>query len=239
MHKVSIIPRGPALGVTMSLPKEDRLGYSRDWALDRIAMDQARAMAAKDTLSHEALGSFSSRITSNIREQKGYTYSPQGQLSNRYRDAYWVEIADVTTKVTGPALKEILGEIDRLQAAPPSEQELKGFQNYRAGVFILQNSSRPGIIGQLEFVDLHGLPADYLNGYVQRVYAVTPEQIQAIELISGKPVVAVTVNHEGLEARAIPDACASITRATGLPAFDVLVSSGAGLVEVLRRRLRR
>ena len=44
-------------------------------------------------------GSFASRITSNIREQKGYTYSPQGQLSSRYRDAYWVEIADVTTSV--------------------------------------------------------------------------------------------------------------------------------------------
>jgi cell division protease FtsH len=38
VHKVSIIPRGPALGVTMSLPKEDRLGYSKDWAEDRIAM---------------------------------------------------------------------------------------------------------------------------------------------------------------------------------------------------------
>ena len=123
-------------------------------------------------------GSFGSRITANIREQKGYTYSPQGQLSNRYRDAYWVEIADVTTKSTGPALKEILGEIDRLQAEPPSEAELKGFQNYRAGIFILQNSSRAGIIGQLQFVDLNGLPADYLNGYVQRVYAVTPQQIQ-------------------------------------------------------------
>lgn len=125
-------------------------------------------------------GSFSSRITSNIRENKGYTYSPQAQLSNRFRDAYWVEIADVTTKVTGPAIKEILGEIDRLQAAPPSEQELKGFQNYRAGVFILQNSSRPGIIGQLEFVDLHGLPADYLNGYVGRLYAITPQQVQDV-----------------------------------------------------------
>lgn len=123
-------------------------------------------------------GSFSSRITSNIREQKGYTYSPQGQLSNRYHDAYWVEIADVTTNVTGPAIKEILGEIDRLRAEPPSDKELKGFQNYRAGVFILQNSSRPGIIGQLEFVDLHHLPADYLNGYVARVYAVTPQQVQ-------------------------------------------------------------
>jgi predicted Zn-dependent peptidase len=123
-------------------------------------------------------GSFSSRITSNIREAKGYTYSPNGQLSNRYHDAYWAETADVTTNVTGPAVKEILGEVDRLQAEPPSDKELKGFQNYRAGVFILQNSSRGGIIGQLEFVDLHGLPADYLNGYVKRLYAVTPAQVQ-------------------------------------------------------------
>jgi zinc protease len=123
-------------------------------------------------------GSFASRITSNIREQKGYTYSPSSQLSNRYRDAYWVETADVTTNVTGPAIKEILGEIDRLQAQAPSDQELMGFQNYRAGVFILQNSSRAGIIGQLEFVDLHNLSADYLNGYVARVYAVTPQQVQ-------------------------------------------------------------
>ncbi len=123
-------------------------------------------------------GSFASRITSNIREQKGYTYSPNGQLSNRYHDAYWAEAADVTTNVTGPAIKEIFGEVDRLQAEPPSEKELKGFQNYRAGVFILQNSSRGGIIGQLEFVDLHGLPADYLNGYVTRLYAITPEQVQ-------------------------------------------------------------
>ena len=123
-------------------------------------------------------GSFASRITSNIREQKGYTYSPQGQLSSRYRDAYWIEIADVTTTATGPALKEIIGEVDRLQAEAPSEKELKAFQNYRAGVFVLQNSSRPGIIGQLEFVDLHGLPADYLNGYVGRIYAVTPAQVQ-------------------------------------------------------------
>ena len=119
-------------------------------------------------------GSFASRITSNIREAKGYTYSPNGQLSNRYHDAYWAEAADVTTNVTGPAVKEIFGEVDRLQAEPPSDKELKGFQNYRAGVFILQNSSRGGIIGQLEFVDLHGLPADYLNGYVKRLYAITP-----------------------------------------------------------------
>lgn len=123
-------------------------------------------------------GSFGSRITSNIREQKGYTYSPFSQVSSRYRDAYWIEAADVTTNVTGPSLKEIFAEIDRLQAEPPAAAELEGIQNYLAGTFVLQNSSRAGIISQLAFVDLHGLPDDYLNKYVERVYAVTPQGVQ-------------------------------------------------------------
>jgi len=123
-------------------------------------------------------GSFGSRITSNIREQKGYTYSPRSQISTRFRDAYWVEIADVTTKDTGASLKEIFSEIDRLQAEPPSAAELKGIQNYLAGTFVLQNSSRDGIVGQLAFMDLHGLPDDYLTTYVQKVYAVTPADVQ-------------------------------------------------------------
>ena len=123
-------------------------------------------------------GSFASRITSNIREQKGYTYSPNSQVSARYRDAYWVETADVTTKDTGASLKEIVAEIKRLQGEAPPEKELKGIQNYLAGTFVLGNSSRAGIIGQLEFVDLNGLPEDYLNTYVSRVYAVTPRQVQ-------------------------------------------------------------
>jgi predicted Zn-dependent peptidase len=46
------------------------------------------------------------------------------------------------------------------------------------GTFVLQNSSRPGILGQLAFVDLQGLPDDYLNKYVERVNAVTPAQVQ-------------------------------------------------------------
>ncbi len=38
IHKVTIIPRGPALGLTMALPEEDRQSYSADWVRDRIAM---------------------------------------------------------------------------------------------------------------------------------------------------------------------------------------------------------
>jgi predicted Zn-dependent peptidase len=125
-------------------------------------------------------GAFASRITKNIRENKGYTYSPYSEISDRYRDAYWAENADVTTNVTGPSIKEIFAEIDRLQSEPPSKEELAGIQNYLAGTYVLQNSSRAGITGQLQYMDLHGLTPEYANTYVKRVYAVTPPQITDI-----------------------------------------------------------
>jgi zinc protease len=132
-------------------------------------------------------GSFASRITANIREQKGYTYSPRSQVSTRYHDAYWAEVADVTTKDTGASLKEIFGEITRLQQQAPPEQELKGIQSYISGIFVIQNSSRQALIGQLRYVDLQGLSDDYLKTYVQKVNAVTPEQVQAMTTKYIKP----------------------------------------------------
>jgi predicted Zn-dependent peptidase len=123
-------------------------------------------------------GSFASRITSNIREQKGYTYSPFSQLSTRYHDSYWAEQADVTTKFTGPSIKEILGEVERLRGTAPSDSELTGIQNYLAGTFVLQNSTRGGIISQLSFVNLQGLPDSYITNWVQHVRSVTPANIQ-------------------------------------------------------------
>lgn len=125
-------------------------------------------------------GSFGSRITSNIRERKGYTYSPYSTISSRFRDAYWAEVADVTTNVTGASLTEIVHEIDSLRSVPPSVEELRGIQNYLAGTFVLQNSSRAGIIGILQMVDLHGLGDDYLTEFVRRVHAVTPADVQRI-----------------------------------------------------------
>lgn len=126
-------------------------------------------------------GSFASRITSNIREQKGYTYSPRSQIGTRKDLAFWLETADVTTAVTGPSLKEILYEIDRLRKEPPSEAELKGIQNYLAGLFVLRNTISPAaVIGQLHFVDSQGLDRSYLSTYVQKVMAVTPQDIQRV-----------------------------------------------------------
>ncbi|MGQ0712768.1 MAG: M16 family metallopeptidase [Gemmatimonadaceae bacterium] len=125
-------------------------------------------------------GSFGSRITSNIREQKGYTYSPFSTISTFLSSAYWAEIADVTTNVTGPSLKEIFFEIDRLQSEAPTAQEVEAIQSYLAGIFVLQNSSRNGIINQLQFTELHGLGDTYLRDLVRKIYAVTPADVQRI-----------------------------------------------------------
>jgi predicted Zn-dependent peptidase len=125
-------------------------------------------------------GAFGSRITANIREQKGYTYSPQSVLANRYHATDWAESADVTTKSTADSIKEILYEIDRMRKEAPTEQELKGTQNYMNGIFVLRNSSNSGIIGQLAFVDTQGLADDYLQTYAQKVNAVTRKDLQRV-----------------------------------------------------------
>ena len=125
-------------------------------------------------------GSFGSRITSNIRENKGYTYSPFSTIQNRKGSALWYEQADVTSEHTVDALNEIEKEIKRLQMEPPSKEELAGIQNYEAGIFVLQNSTPGGIINQLNFLDLYGLDDSYLNNLVKNIYAVTPEKISEI-----------------------------------------------------------
>jgi uncharacterized NAD-dependent epimerase/dehydratase family protein len=67
-------------------------------------------------------------------------------------------------------------------------------------------------------------------------YAIQPlnRQIQVIELLSGKPVVAVSINHEGLSVDQIPTACDAIQKDAGIPAFDVLQDGAGALVKFLK-----
>jgi zinc protease len=125
-------------------------------------------------------GSFTSRITNNIREQKGYTYSPFSNVTNRYHTAWWQESADVTTQHTGDSVREIVAEIDRLRKEPPDPKELKGTQNYMGGIFVFQNTSNNGIVNQLSFLDLHGLSEDFLKTYIAKINAVTREDVQRV-----------------------------------------------------------
>ena len=187
---------GPARAATVPNPRPQRILD----VTDRPGAPQSTIMMGLPVVSNDSPdaiplqvtnallgGSFNSRITANIREQKGYTYSPFGAISNRYRDSYWVEQADVTTKFTGASLKEIVGEINRLAAEPPTPMELKGIQNYLSGLFVLRNSSRGALIAQLENIDTLGLGDDYLNTYVAKVNAVSAADVQKMTAQYLKP----------------------------------------------------
>ena len=123
-------------------------------------------------------GSFSSRITTNIREAKGYTYSPGSGTTFNAGEALWALNADVTTDVTGPALKEVFHEVRRMQTEAIPETEAAGMRNYLAGTFVLQNASPAGLVNSLATRDFHGLPANWLDTYVQNVLAVPATGMQ-------------------------------------------------------------
>ncbi|MFH1843917.1 MAG: DUF1611 domain-containing protein [bacterium] len=103
----------------------------------------------------------------------------------------------------------------------------------------LMNPAYPGgfeilAAGRPDVVVLQHAPArrEY-DGFAGYPLHELPTQIQAIELISGKPVVAVTINHEGLQPADIPAACQTITEQTGLPAWDALADGAGPLAELV------
>lgn len=104
----------------------------------------------------------------------------------------------------------------------------------------LLNPAYPGgfeilAAGRPDFVVLQHAPMrleyDGFPGY--KLHSLT-DQIHAIETISGKKVVAVTINHELMKKEEILSECNKIKEETGLPAFDVLEYGADELVEILK-----
>ncbi len=138
----------------------------------------AHAQYFQTTLMNSLLGgTFGSRITTNIREDKGYSYSPDSSISARRGGATWVLSAEVTSEHTADAISEVFREIGRLQQEAPASSELDSVKAYRSGLFVISNSSPNGVLGQLAFMNLHGLPDDFLTRWVANVHAVTPAQV--------------------------------------------------------------
>lgn len=169
-------------------------------------------------------GSFSSRITQNIREDKGYTYSPTSQILYNYQDGYWRFRADVTTDVTGAALKEVFKEIERLGAKAPPKDEAARTRNYMAGIFVLKNASPWGLIDQIAFTDFHDLPGDWLENYVPRVLDVSAEDMRqtAAQRLQLDNMILVVVG----DLDAIKPQLESLPRLSGA-AFDIRDETGA------------
>jgi predicted Zn-dependent peptidase len=121
-----------------------------------------------------------SRIIANVRERHGYSYNVSSRLVRRPGSSQWALTADVANDVTGAALREILAELARVVAEPPTEEELRRHQAFLAGVLITENASPAGILDTLRYFDLYGVDAEYRANFVDRVRDIVPADIHRV-----------------------------------------------------------
>jgi zinc protease len=124
-------------------------------------------------------GAFNSRLVMNIREDKGYTYSPRSGVTPLRQQGYFSVSAAVRNDVVAASLTEIFYEIDKLRSLPVPEPELADARNYLSGIFSMGLATQSGLLSQLSTVALHELPDDYLETYREKVRALTPADLLA------------------------------------------------------------
>jgi zinc protease len=122
-------------------------------------------------------GAFHSRLVINIREQKGYTYSPRSSLSALRQYGYFTVHAAVRNEVVAATLTEMFYEMDRMRSLPVTPEELASAQSYLTGVFSLGVATQDGLLGQLATVFLDQLPESYLENYRDRVRELTAADV--------------------------------------------------------------
>jgi zinc protease len=119
-------------------------------------------------------GAFNSRLVMNIREDKGYTYSPRSGVNALRQHGYFTVSAAVRNDVVAASLTEIFYEMDKLRSVPVPEAELLDAQNYLSGVFSMGLATQNGLLGQIAVVALNELPDDYVETYRAKLRALTP-----------------------------------------------------------------
>jgi zinc protease len=125
-------------------------------------------------------GVFGSRLNRRLREELGYTYGAHASLDTRRAAGPFTARAAVQTEVTGPALTELLGQLDRVRAEPAPDQELREVKDFLIGVFPLRFESTGGVAAAIEPLALYGLPDDYWQTYRSHIDGVTPADAQDV-----------------------------------------------------------
>jgi zinc protease len=122
-------------------------------------------------------GAFNSRLVMNIREQKGYTYSPRSGAHPLRQHGYFSIGAAVRNEVVAATLTEIFYEVDRMRSTPVGDEELADARTYLTGVFSLGLATQEGLAGQLATTTLEKLPEDYLETYRERILSLTSADV--------------------------------------------------------------
>ena len=126
-------------------------------------------------------GGGQARLFLNLREDKGYTYGSYSSVStNKYRRSRMRAFASVRNAVTDSSVVELVKEIEKIRELPVSQEELAQAKAKYVGDFVLA-LERPSTIAQYALSILtEGLPSDFYTTYLQKINAVSIEDIQRV-----------------------------------------------------------
>jgi len=123
-------------------------------------------------------GSFYSRLTRNIRETKGYTYSPFSSANTLAKSGSFVAGAFVRNEVTGPTLLEIFYELDRMRVLPVTDEELNAAKEFSTGNFSVELASQFGLAGRINTIYTYDLDKNFINDFRPKIEGLTTADIQ-------------------------------------------------------------
>lgn len=144
--------------------------------LERTSPDYAAIQVMNTILG----GSFSSRLNTNLRETKGYTYGANSSFQWRPLPGAFIASSDVRTDVTDSSLVEFFKEIRSLRDGAVSDAELARAKAYIALGIPGDLESTAQIAGQVTALALFNLPLTWLQEYVTAVNAVTAADVQRV-----------------------------------------------------------
>ena len=122
-------------------------------------------------------GVFGSRLNVRLREELGYTYGARASFDPRRSAGPFTAAAAVQTEVTVDAIRELLGQLERIRAEAPPEDELREVRDYLVGVFPLRFETTAGIAAAIEPMAVYDLPDDWWQTYRPSLEAVGPDDV--------------------------------------------------------------
>lgn len=126
-------------------------------------------------------GQFVSRVNLNLRESKGYTYGARTAFDFRRGAGPFIASAGVFTGVTKESVEEFLKELRGVRGEIPiTPRELEYAKQALIRGFPRGFETPGQIAARLEDIVIYGLPDDYFNRYIERVRAVTLDDVNRV-----------------------------------------------------------
>lgn len=144
-------------------------------------------------------GGSSSRLFTNLREDKGYTYGVYSRFGRPNDTSTFRVLTDVDQEHAADAITEILAELKAIRTEPIMDKELADAKGLLIGSFALSVEDTSDFAGRLSNLYLTGLPLEELNDYLPNIEAVTAAEAQvaaAKYIDSEQPIIVVVGNVE-------------------------------------------